>query len=113
MKETNVQAFLGDLDGGNFEHKIAAILSEVAAATVTHGRQGEIHLAFKMKQIGTQHQVQIDHSIKYKKATLHGARQEEASFITPMHVGDGGSLSFFPEKQGQLFNHTSKAEQDA
>lgn len=109
MKPTNVQNFLGDLDGGNFEAKIGAVLSDVAGATIDHGKTGEVTLTFKLKQIGKQAQVQIDHSIKYKRATANGNKQEEASFITPMHVGTGGSMSFFPEKQGDFFHTKDKA----
>lgn len=101
---TDVSQFIADLDGGVFEQKLAHMLSQVAAATIDHGRQGSISIELKMKQIGSSHQVQVDHVLKYKRPTKRGTQSEDEATSTPMHVGTGGKLSFFPEKQGQMFD---------
>ncbi|WP_039913126.1 hypothetical protein [Cellvibrio mixtus] len=96
---TNVGTFLGDLDGGVFEEKLSHILSQVAGAVCDHGRKGKITLEFELKQIGNGHQVTVDHKVKYVRPTKRGSVQEDEQTSTPMHVGKGGAMSFFPENQ--------------
>ncbi|MFD1216377.1 hypothetical protein [Microbulbifer celer] len=101
---TNVSEFLGDLDGGVFEEKLSHILSEVASAVTDHQRKGEVTITLKMAHINNSSQVQIDHTLKYKRPTSRGSVTEDNSTTTPMYVGTKGSLSFFPEKQDQMFD---------
>lgn len=101
---TNVNQFIVHLDGGVFEEKLSTILSDVAASVVDHGRSGEVNINLKIKQIGSSHQVQVDHTLKYKRPTSKGNISEDNSTSTPMHVGKRGAMSFFPENQGTMFD---------
>lgn len=100
---TKVEQFIADLDGGVFEEKLSAILSDVAASVINHGKKGTVSIQLDIKQIGSSHQVQIDHVLKYKRPTSKGSISEDNSTSTPMHVGKRGALSFFPEDQGAMF----------
>lgn len=106
---TKVTQFIVDLDGGVFEEKLAAVLSDVAAGVIDHGKVGEVDIKLKMKQIGSSHQVAIEHTLKYKRPTSRGTIAEDNTTSTPMHVGSRGALSFFPENQGQLLGKQGEA----
>lgn len=101
---TDVHEFLTDLDGGNVERKLSAILSQVAGAVVDHGRAGKVTLELNVKQIGSGHQVTVGTKFKFNCPTTRGSQSEEETTQTPMHVGRGGAMSFFPEDQGQMFD---------
>lgn len=104
MKDTDVAAFFEDLDAGIFAQKIGRALSEVAAGVVDNGKAGKVTITFNLKQIGSSHQVAVDHTLTYTKPTNKGKLTEENTTTTPMHVGSGGALSFFAENQNQLFS---------
>ena len=101
---TKVDQFIADLNGGVLEEQLSAILSEVASAVVDHGRKGEVTLKLDIKKLGEGHQVQIEHTLKYKRPTMRGSRSEDSASTTPMHVGSKGALTFFPENQTTMFD---------
>ncbi len=101
---TKVDSFFADLDGGVFEEKLSRVLSDVASAAIEYGRKGEVTIKLNLSQIGSSHQVQIDHTLKYKRPTNRGSISEDNATSTPMHVGTGGALTFFPENQTQMFD---------
>lgn len=101
--QTDIHAFIEDLDGGVFEEKLSRVLSEVAAGVIDHHAKGSVQLTFDMTRIGSSYQVAVKHKLSYTKPTSKGKASEEATTETPMHVGEGGRLSLFPEKQGQMF----------
>jgi len=103
---TKVEEFFADLDGGVFEQKLSAILSDVAGAVIDHGKVGQVTIQLNLKQIGSSYQIAIDHTLKYKRPTSKGSISEDNQTTTPMHVGTKGALSFFPENQGEMFNKT-------
>ncbi len=43
-RSTDVQAFIGELDGGVFETKIGAVLSEVASGVMNTKTKGKVSL---------------------------------------------------------------------
>ena len=101
---TDVSQFFEDLDGGNFESKLSKVLSHVAAAVVDEGRIGKVKIELKIGQIGSSHQVQIEHKIDYSHPTPRGSMAEDEKGTTAMYVGTKGAMSFFPEKQEQMFD---------
>lgn len=107
---TDVKELIGDLDGGSFEERLSKVISQVAGAVVDHGKAGQVQITLKMNRIGTSYQVQIDHDLAYKRPTAKGKVAENAESSTPMYVGKGGALTFFPEDQGQLFDKKGKVE---
>jgi len=106
MKPTDTAEFLAELNAGVFASQIGHALSEVAAGVVDHGKAGVVTVTFNLKQIGTSHQVTVNHKLAYKVPTKRGSRTEDTTLDTPMHVGEGGKLTLFPEAPGpgQLFN---------
>jgi len=101
---TNVEAFIADLDAGTVQAKLSTILSLVAGAVVDTGKQGKVAIAFDIKQIGNSHQVEISHKLTYASPTHRGKQSEEETTVTPMHVGTGGAMTFFPENQTEMFS---------
>lgn len=54
---TDVPNFIGDLNAGIFEKQLGAVLSDVAAGVVLNGKQGEVTIKLKLKQISDTSQV--------------------------------------------------------
>lgn len=106
MKNTNVGDFLTELEAGQLDAKLAAALSMAALAAVDRNKPAEISLKLVIKPGGNgQPIVNVAHELKYKVPTMRGKKSEEDVGATPMHVGSGGAMSFFPEKQGKLFDN--------
>ncbi|EHB0516779.1 hypothetical protein JQ019_002641 [Escherichia coli] len=93
-RSTDVQAFIGELDGGVFETKIGAVLSEVASG-VMNTKNLEI-------EPFDENRVKIKHKLSYVRPTNRGKISEEDTTETPMYVNRGGRLTILQEDQGQL-----------
>ncbi|STM50338.1 CPS-53 (KpLE1) prophage protein [Escherichia coli] len=50
-RSTDVQAFIGELDGGVFETKIGAVLSEVASGVMNTKPKGRSHSIWKSNRL--------------------------------------------------------------
>lgn len=99
MAQTNIPDFIGELDAGIFESKLAAALSEVALGVLTNDKAGEVTVKFSLKRMDSDNpQVQIQHKLSYTKPTKRGKSSEEDTTATPMYVHKGGVLSVTPEK---------------
>ncbi|EKB2346051.1 hypothetical protein ONI60_004314 [Escherichia coli] len=48
-RSTDVQAFIGELDGGVFETKIGAVLSEVASGVMNTKTKGKVSLNLEIE----------------------------------------------------------------
>lgn len=90
---TDVAEFITDLDGGIFERILSQALSETAAASIDHGKIGEVSVKFKIECIAGTHQVRLQHDVKFSKPTSMGRASEETSSATVLHVGKYGRLS--------------------
>ncbi len=106
---TDVQDFLQHLDGGVFEEKIATKLSEVALGVMVHEKKGKVVLTFDLEAIGSS-QVGIAHTIQYLVPTKYGHITETNKTTTPMHVGNRGRMTFFPDNQMGLFEGNRSVE---
>ena len=102
-RQTDVIAFLQDLDGGVFIEKLGSVLSEVGGAVIDHEKVGKVSIDFDLSRIGSSYQVQIKHKLFYKRPTSRGDVSENNTTITPMFVGEAGKLSLFMDKQDQMF----------
>lgn len=99
MAKTNIYDFLGELDAGIFEQKLATALSDVALGVLNHDKQGKVVLEFSLKKMDSDNpQVQIQHKLSYVKPTKRGKSSEEDTTATPMYVHKGGVLSVTPSK---------------
>lgn len=100
MAKTDIHEFLGELDAGIFENKLAQALSDVALGVVTHDKAGVVKVEFSIKKTDSDNPaVQIQHKISYAKPTKRGKSTEEDTTATPMYVHKGGVLSVTPEKE--------------
>lgn len=50
-RSTNVQEFIGELDGGVFETKIGAVLSEVASGVMNTKTKGKVRSTWKSNRL--------------------------------------------------------------
>lgn len=101
---TDVNEFLGDLDGGVFVEKVARALSDVAAGVIANEKSGKATVQFDVKMLsGPTAQVSIDHKLTFIRPTPKGKVSEENTTNTPMYVGRGGKLSIFQPDQVQMF----------
>lgn len=96
---TDVQEFITDLDGGQFERMLSVALSQSAAAAVDNKKQAEVNVKLVLKPIEGTSQVQIAHTLVFRKPTQDGKTSEEATRATTLYVGRFGRLSLVPENQ--------------
>ena len=107
---TDVQELMADLDAGVFSEKLGKALSDVAAAVIDHNKSGQVTITLNLKRIGSSYQVAIGHKLAFTRPTARGKVSEENATETPMHVGEGGKLTLFPEGQGQMFTKTGAVD---
>lgn len=63
-RSTDVQAFIGELDGGVFETKIGAVLSEVASGVMNTKTKGKVSLNLEIEPFD-ENRVKIKHKLSY------------------------------------------------
>ncbi|WP_435300770.1 hypothetical protein [Escherichia coli] len=97
----SAQAFIGELDGGVFETKIGAVLSEVASGVMNTKTKGKVSLNLEIEPFD-ESRVKIKHKLSYVRPTNRGKISEEDTTETPMYVNRGGRLTILQEDQGQL-----------
>jgi len=98
---TDVGAFIGDLDGGQFEHHASVALSKVAAAVVDFSKPGKVKIEFSIERVKGTHQIAVEHKLEFKMPTSAGHQAEVETRETVMHVGKYGSISLAqPELTG-------------
>lgn len=102
--------FLHELDGGVFMMKLARALQDGALACTEHGREAQIAMTIKLKQINESNVVNAAHKVSYKHPTRNGAQTEEDETRTTLYVGQRGRLSISPEIQGDFGFGRAKAE---
>lgn len=104
MKPTDTPEFINSLNAGIFAQQVGRALSDVAAGVIDHGKQGQVVLTFKLKQIGQSNQVAITHTLDFVQPTKRGKKREDVSLDTPMYVTECGVVLFQTDPTGQLFN---------
>jgi hypothetical protein len=106
QKITDISELLPELHGGVLIEKINRALSAVALGVVyteSKKRSGKVTIEFELQQIGDSHQVAMTHKIAWTAPTNRGKKSETDVSDTPLHVGRGGRLTTYPEKQDDLF----------
>lgn len=103
MRQTDINDLLESQDGGSFKEKLERVLSDVASAVVNEGKAGSVVLEMKLSQIKNSSQVTLISVLKYKRPRPHGAVSENYETCAPFYVNSGGKMTFFPEKQTDLF----------
>lgn len=104
---TNIPDFLGELDAGVFENKIAAALNNVALGVLNNAGKGKVQITFDIERLNNsmeEKRVSIKHKLSFVTPTPRGKTSEEDTTETPMYVNKGGKLTILQEDQGQLFS---------
>lgn len=104
---TPITEVLENLNAGTFAAQIEHALADVALAAVTTGKKGQVVIVFDLKQIGESSQVNITHTLRFKRPKVRGSVIEDTINETPMHVTVGGRLSLFPDKPADFFKSRS------
>lgn len=103
---TDVEEFITDLDGGQFEHMLSVAVSRVAASVIDHEKKGKVAIELNFERIGGTHQVRVKHTIKFTQPTARGKVVEDGEGATVLHVGKYGKLSIAQQplvgKQGEI-----------
>lgn len=105
---TDIPEFIGELDGGVFEHMLSVALSEVSANVVDHQKKGSVSINFEIERIPGTHQVRIAHVLKFVKPHSLGKSSDEVNGATVFHTGKFGRLSL---AQPSLLEKGGKARQ--
>lgn len=102
MKATDASEFLQSLNAGVFAQQLGKALSDVAAGCVEFGKQGQVTVTFKLKQIAQSHQVNGTHTLDFVEPTKRGKRREDTTLDTPLYVTPDGLQLFLENPTGQL-----------
>ena len=111
-KATDFADLLGELHGGVLAEKINSALSQVALGVCYSDAKkptGEVVLKLVLTPIGDSNQVAMSHSLSFVCPTARGKRSETETTETPLHVGRGGRLTAYPEKQEDFFAQRERA----
>lgn len=92
-KQTNVDDFVGELEGGIFKERLAIMLTEAALGAVLHNRKGKVSVNFDISRVNESGQVMVSANMKNTKPTKRGEITEAVKSDTPMWVGKGGVIT--------------------
>lgn len=107
---TPVVQFLADLNGGALESQIAHAISDVALGVNAVDKPGKVILTLDFKRVPNTSMVQVAAKMEFRVPTKGGTRREDTMSTTPLHVGTGGKVTAFPEKQTDFFMQEEKAK---
>ena len=110
--DTDVTQFLGELDAGIFEQKLAHLISQVALGTQLHGegpKKGQIAIKLDFQRLNDD-QVVITHSLAHKTPTSRGHTTEVDMNTTYMYVARGGKVTISPPKDNVYAQNTIEGE---
>ncbi|CAM4006361.1 hypothetical protein [Ectopseudomonas alcaliphila] len=103
MKPTDSSDFLQSLNSGVFASQLGRALSDVAAGCIDHGKEGQVIITLKLKQIAQTNQVNITHKLDFVQPTKRGKKREDTTLDTPMYVTPDGLQLFQTNPTDQLF----------
>ena len=87
-----------------FEKKVAHAITDTALAVAEFEKLGEVKITLKLRPTPASGRINVEHRIDVSKPKLRGTKKEDDTTETPMHVGQGGRLTFFPEAQRTIFD---------
>lgn len=105
LKQTTIEEIFDDLDAGLFGKRLAAAIRDAALGTVATGdkkKRGKVTVVFEIGQVGESNQVQVDHTIEYRKPTHRGSVSEVHTTSTALYVGTMGNLTVLPNSNREL-----------
>lgn len=103
MKATDTTDFIQSLNAGVFASQLGRILSDVAGGVIDHGKEGQVTITLKLKQIAQTNQVNVTHKLDFSQPTKRGKKREDTTLDTPMYVTPDGLQLFQNNPTDQLF----------
>lgn len=106
QQRTSIEQLIEELDAGSLGKRLAVALSDAALGVVATGdkrKKGKVTLTFDIAQIGESSQVQIDHTLEYRKPTHRGSASEVHTTSTVMYVGTRGRLTILANETQPMF----------
>lgn len=103
---TDFSQLLPELNGGLLIEKLNTILSDVALGVMYSDAKkpvGKVVLEMVLEPIGESTQIRMQHSLSFVCPTKRGKRTEVETTETPLHVGQRGRITAFPERQEDFF----------
>jgi hypothetical protein len=97
--QTDVDAFVSELEAGIFKDTLALMLSETALGAVVNNRKGKVNIGFSIEPIGDCGQVMVNTNLQYTKPTKKGEIIEKKTSKTAFWVARGGVLSIQQPKE--------------
>lgn len=105
-KIATIDQLMGELDAGLLGKRIATALAESALGVVATGdkkKRGKVTVTFDIGQVGESNQVQIDHTVEFKKPTHRGSASEVNTTSSVMYVGMYGKLTLLNNETKPMF----------
>lgn len=103
---TPIDELFEELDGGTFGKRLATAMADSALGVVATGdrkKKGKVTVTFDISQIGESNQVQIDHTIEFRKPTHRGSQSEVHTTASVMYVGTRGALTVLANDNRDMF----------
>ncbi len=103
---TDVATLMEALDGGALGQRLARAVAETARGVIHSEKKskGKVTLELEITQIGESQQVEINHTVTFKRPTPRGTASETHKTSTPMYVTAKGVLTLLPpQPNGELF----------
>jgi hypothetical protein len=113
--KTNVENFIGELNGGATIEQLGLVLSEAALATIVNGtgnKKGKVSLDFTVSQMGDNDQVIISCKLSKSIPTKRGKKSEENITDTPFYVGKQGVLTIDVPRESLSGQYNLKEQLD-
>ena len=113
-KPYDVTETMADMDGGAFMQRVSKAVQDTAFAVSNQddaeARKGKVTITFDLEKIKNSRQVHVSHDVAFAYPTARGKRTENHKTATPMHVGNRGALTLFPENQAEMFGKDRQTE---
>ena len=106
QQTTQIEQLIEELDAGSLGKRLAVALADAALGVVATGdkrKKGKVTLTFDIAQIGESSQVQIDHTLEFRKPTHRGSASEVHTTSTVMYVGTRGKLTLMANDTRPMF----------
>lgn len=100
IKDTDVEKFIGELDGGQLQAMLSRFLSLTGASVSDHGKKGKVKIELDFTRVaGSKNSmVNVTSKISFIRPTTTGDQSEKSTAVTPMYVGPKG-LTYMPDTQ--------------
>lgn len=106
----NIAQFVGDLDSGDFETRLAIAIKTACAGTIRTGKVSSVNIDLSFSQVAHSRQLLVKHKLAFVEPTDTGKVSEESTKSTPMHYNADGTVTLMPDSQTDFFKDRSRQE---